>query len=630
MTRCNRPALHAAASALAALACAVTARAQGSQVEATRPPPPEPLFENVTAAIGLNGVPAKDCILADLDGDGFWDLILDRRHCYLSRADAKAPGGRRFIAHDDTGIDFPKVNKVPLDANGAPDRAKAREIEFVPQYLYFADVDNDGDTDAIAGVHSDWQRLDAQQQQWIDVAEADPGVRSAVWLNDGRGRFARGPASGFSSKDAAGPAMALAMVDFDRDGNLDLYEGREYRRYGELFGCGVDRLFRGDGKGGFADVTGQAGLLTVPQPGTDRSSRPSYGVTTGDLDGDGHTDLLQMAYGRQWNYQWRNRGDGTFEEVGKQTGFAGDDVTDGRYPDWVRRPPEQPFRANGNTFDCAVADYDNDGDLDCFLGEIQHEWAGPSSDPSSLLINLGKEQGHRFRRVPIGELLPARSFRGAHWNHGDMHVAFLDYDLDGLQDLLIASGDYPDGQFVRLYRQRSDHGFDEVTGQAGFDWEGAGGVSIGDVDRDGDPDVVVGRSFARLDQPHRDRYMHGIRVNEVGVFLNRAGERSGNHWLNVRLVGKGGGGANRAGIGAWIRVTCGGVTQLRELRAGAGLSNHEDPPEACFGLGKAAKVDRITVRWPDANGSEQSFVDLPVDRFVTLRQGEPEAGLTQR
>ena len=69
---------------------------------------------------------------------------------------------------------------MPLDAKGAPDEAKAKEIEFVPQDPYFADLDNEGDTDVIFGVHSDWQRFDEQHMKWIDVPEADPGVRSAT------------------------------------------------------------------------------------------------------------------------------------------------------------------------------------------------------------------------------------------------------------------------------------------------------------------------------------------------------------------------------------------------------------------------------------------------------------------
>ncbi len=574
-----------------------------------------PLFANVTAEVGLEGVPAKDCILADLDGDGFWDLCLDRRRLYLSRS------GARFELLEEPGIDFPVVRQVPLSAEGRPDQERAREpAPYVPHHLYFADLDNDGAQDAVWGVEAAWQVVGSGG--WTTVEECDPGVRSAVWLGVGGGRFERAPDSPFGGDEACGPAMALAICDFDADGRLDVFEGRQYRQYGMLAHCGVDRLWKGDGKGRFVDVTEAAGLLTVPEPGGPRSSRPTYGVTSADVDNDGRPDLLQLAYGRQWNYLWRNQGDGTFTEIGRSSGFAGDEITHGRYPDWVDREAEAPFRSNGNTFDCAVGDYDNDGDLDLFLGEIAHAWAGEASDLPSLLVNQGAEGGWAFERIPVTELLPSRPSREPQrYNFGDMHVAWLDYDNDTRLDLLIGSGDYPDGQFLRLYRQDEDGGFEEVTREAGFDWEGCGGLSIGDFDRDGDVDVLVGRSFMRLNQAHRDRYMGGIRLNEVGLFQNRLADRNGNHWLNVRLEGKGRGGANRGGIGARVSVTTGELTQIREIRSGSGLANHQDPPEACFGLGSAERVDRLEVRWPDAKGSRQVFEDLEVDRFVTAVQG---------
>ncbi len=570
-------------------------------------------FTNVAAEVGLAGVRAKDAILVDLDGDGFHDLCLDRERFYLSRR------GRKFELLPDPGIEFPEVKIVPLGKDGKPNRAKARKMTYLPQYLYFADLDNDGDQDAVFGVHSTWEWFDRRRGKWITVKECDPGVRSSVWLNDGKGRFHRAKPSGFTAPEAAGPAMALAVVDYDGDGNLDLFEGREYRRYGVLYGCGVDRLYRGDGRGGFTDVTEKAGLLTTPMFGGPRSSRPTYGVTAADWNNDGWPDLLQLSYGRQWNYLWRNDGDGTFTDVGPATGFAGDEITHGRYPAWVRRPPEPPFRANGNTFDCAVGDYDNDGDLDLFLGEIQHAWAGESSDPPSLLENLGAEGGWKFRRHPVTEFLPPRPSRDPkNRNYGDLHVAWLDVDNDTRLDLLIGSGDYPDGQFLRLYRQKADGTFEDLTDLAGFDWEGCGDLSLGDFDRDGDVDILAGRSFMRLSKAHRDKYMGGLSVNEVGLFRNDIGNRSGNHWLNVRLAGRS---ANRSGIGARITVTAGGVTQIREIRAGSGLANHEDPPEACFGLGKAKRVDRLVVRWPDREHSEQVFRDLPADRFLVIEQG---------
>ena len=130
-------------------------------------------------------------------------------------------------------------------------------------------------------------------------------------------------------------------------------------------------------------------------------------------------------------------------------------------------------------------------------------------------------------------------------------------------------------------------------------------------------DILAGRSFMRLNQAHREQFMGGIDVNEVGLFRNDIGNRSGNHWLNVRLVGRK---ANRSGIGARITVTAGGVTQIREIRAGSGLANHQDPPEACFGLGKALVVDRLEVRWPDEKLTRQVFTNLPVDRFLEIDQ----------
>jgi hypothetical protein len=241
------------------------------------------------------------------------------------------------------------------------------------------------------------------------------------------------------------------------------------------------------------------------------------------------------------------------------------------------------------------------------------------------LINQGEAGGWAFKRVPVWDALPKRVFRDEdNYQYADLHVAWGDFDHDGWLDLLLGGGDYPDGQFLRLYRNQGDGSFAEVTEVAGFAWEGCGGLSLGDIDRDGDLDIVAGRSFMRLGQEHRDRYMGGIKTNDIGVFLNDQAARTGNHWLNVRLVGTD---SNRAGIGARITVVAGGRTMIRELRCGSGLGNHADPPEAHFGLGTATKVDSLSVRWPDGKPSVQTLVDLPVDRFVTVTQGQERPSL---
>jgi hypothetical protein len=582
-------------------------------------------FTDVAAEVGLNGQRAKECVFTDLNGDGWWDLVLRRRTVYLS----KRRGGK-FKLVEDHGIEQPEVETIPVADDGKLQRKKAKMGPFVPHYLYFADVDNDGDQDALWGVKSSWEWFDGKT--FRTAAEADHGLRSRVYLNDGDGRFTRGPDSGYTAKDAAGAVMALAIVDVDRDGSLDLFEGREYRRYGVLYGCGVDRLWMGDGRGGFTDGTEAAGLMTVPEPALATSSRPTYGVTHADVDNDGDQDLLALSYGRQWNRQWRNEGDGTFVEVGRETMFAGDAIQHGRYPEWLHevyrkrgqtRRDEAPFRSNGNTFDCAVGDVDNDGDLDLLLGEITHAWAGESSDLSALLVN----QRWAFERKTVDALLPARARRDdRNWNNGDLHTAMADFDNDGRMDLVIASGDYPDGQFLRIYHQQPDGSFVDVTKRMGVTWEGCGSLSLGDFDRDGDVDILMGRSFMRLNKAHRDQHMGGMEVNQVGLLRNDVANRSGNHWLNVRLVGTK---ANRSGIGARIEVTAGKKKWIREIRCGAGLANHQDPPEACFGLGKHDRIDRLVVRWPDAAGTVEVHADLPADRFVVVTQGAEKPALSK-
>ncbi len=599
------------------------------------PPPeqqaePTTWFVNVAKDVGLAEHRAKDCAFTDLNGDGYWDLVLNRQTILLSRENATT-----FAVHESHGIEFPETTVIPLDGDGKaqPDKAKTRP--FVPHYLYFADLDNDGDQDALWGVKTHWEHFDGTA--WSQVAEADHGLRSRVYLNDGGATFSRGPDSGYTATDAAGPIMALAIVDVDGDGRLDLFEGCEYRKYGVLVGCGVDRLWKGDGKAGFTDVTEAAGLMTTPDAGEASSSRPSYGVTHADVDNDGDQDLLALSYGRQWNRQWRNEGDGTFVDVGRETGFAGDAIEHGRYPEATKkfflekygseREDEAPFRSNGNTFDCAVGDVDNDGDLDLLLGEITHSWAGDSSDLSALLRN----EGGSFRRETVDELFPTRPRRGTRgWNNGDLHTAMADFDNDGLLDLVIASGDYPDGQFLRLYHQQKDGTFTDATEEIGLHWEGCGSLSLGDYDRDGDVDILIGRSFARLNQKHRDEFMGGMKINEVGLLQNRVGAHSGNHWLNVRLVGGGDGAANRMGIGARVIVKCGQKTYVREIRCGAGLANHQDPPEACFGLGAADVIDSLTIEWPDAARSKDVYRGLPSDRFVVVTQGARALEVTKR
>jgi hypothetical protein len=513
-------------------------------------------FTDVARELGLAGVPSGRATFVDLDGDGALDVVLDRCHVFLQR-------GGRFEP-----------------APGLP---------WTPSVVLFADFDGDGDMDCFAGMH-----CTPEKKEW-----RDHGRSNAIFLNDGKG--------GWTEIDPRMPRTSVTSacaLDYDRDGILDLFVGSEYVAYGESLRAYPDRLYRGRGDGAFEDVTARAGLLTDDEPGHRRSSKPTYGVAHGDWDGDGWQDLWVCTYGRQWNFLWRNNGDGTFTDVAAATGFDGDADRSGRYPPEARREDEPPFRANGNTFDCAIDDFDNDGDMDCILAEITHWWAGPSSDLTSLLVNQGRGAGNRFERR-AGAFPRARVER---WNQGDIHAGWIDFDNDGLLDALIASSDYPDRQELKLYRQRAGHTFGEPTL---FDWEGAGQISVGDFDNDGDQDILVGRSLARL--PEERAQALGV---SCALFRNDAGRA--NHWLQVVCIGKG---KNRFGIGCRARVTTpDGVTQTREIRCGRGHAGHSDPPVAHFGLGGHLEVARLEVAWQDAAGSISVLERVPADRRIVVAQ----------
>jgi len=502
-----------------------------------------PEFVNVAEEAGLTGVSSGRAVFADLNGDGRLDVVLDRRHVFVQVGDGR----------------FEKAAPLPGPT---------------PDLVLFADYDNDGDQDCFAGFF-----LEPDNPK-----RKDEKGENTLFLRDDETWRAVPLSMPKTSVHAA------CTLDYDRDGRLDLFVGSGYVVYGRSLEAQPDRLYRGDGKGGFRDVTKEVGLRTAPAPGGDGSSRPTYGVTHGDFDGDGRQDLWVCTYGRQWNRLWVWQPEQErFRDVARATGFAGDAITHGRYPAWLKeywkqrfgkeRQDESPFRANGNTFDCAVTDFDNDGDMDCILAEITHAWAGDSSDRTSLLVN---DEG-RFERRPDAF---ARTHEVERWNQGDIHAGWLDYDNDGLLDALIASSDYPDRQELKLYRQKPDHTFEPART---FDWEGAAQISVGDYDRDGDLDILCGRSLNRLPKERRKKL-----GQSCALFRNDTG--NGNHWLQVVCVGRT---ANRDGIGCRIRVTTpDGVTQTRTIRGGLGHAGHNGPYVAHFGLGKHETATRVEVAWP--------------------------------
>ena len=174
--------------------------------------------------------------------------------------------------------------------------------------------------------------------------------------------------------------------------------------------------------------------------------------------------------------------------------------------------------------------------------------------------------------------------------------------------------DNPDGQYLRLFRQLPGGTFLDVTPRAGFGWEGCGSLSIGDHDRDGDLDILVGRSLMRLSAEKREEL-----GSAPALFRNEVGNR--NSWLSLRLVGAGPPhGASGAAIGATVLVTANGVTQTRQVMSSLGHAGHQDAPDLHFGLASARRIDRIEVRWPNRRHSVDVLERVPTRRAFVVRE----------
>jgi len=628
-----KPAARLGALSALVLVLAACAEAEPTEGPAAAPPaickPPFVLpegghFVDATAELGLAGVTGGRVTTADLDGDGLPDLVV---HDFSTKREGLV---KVFMNRGGKLVD-------ETAKSGLLDSRQGSGTGRLGHLTVFGDVDNDGDLDAFEGTY-----LDGKEEA---AAKDD---RSEIRLNDGKGHFTFGPEGDMQATKL--PTTSAAFLDANLDGNLDVFVGTFYAG-NSVQGAG-NYLYQGSGDGAFTDVAGPSGVLRprAQAGGPDREAflagqarRATYGVTACDVDGDGDTDLMVSAYGRQWNELWTNQGDGTFRETGSGTPFAADGET--RFDDnefyrchcqktpgtcpatvpppkvgcenvsWTPGFDDQPARNGGNTFTTVCADVDDDGDMDAYHAEIKHWHIGESSDASQLLRNDGNGT---FSRVPNAESGLSREHTISDWNEGDIVASIFDYDGDGKKDVFVGSSDYPE-TYGLLFHQGADGKFREVARSVGVDHYHAVGVSAADLDGDGDLDLVVATSIARCsgDKKCADK-------GYVKVYRNVVGERR--NLVKVRLVGGGAGKSNRAGIGARVSVRTAKGTMVQEVSGGFGHFGLQNDTVLTFGLGDACTIDEITVRWPNAGRTTQKVVKgLAANTLLEITEGAEAA-----
>jgi hypothetical protein len=298
---------------------------------------------------------------------------------------------------------------------------------------------------------------------------------------------------------------------------------------------------------------------------------------------------------------------------------------------WSPGFSDAPALANGNNFSAACRDMNGDGRIDVFQGTIRHWWAGQSTDPSTLLLNQGSSSDIQLTRVPgtvNGVVYPHIDPQG--WNEGIQQTALVDMNNDGRPDILNGGSDYS-YQYGHLFIQQPDGTYVDKNQAWGLFFPCMDGLAVADYDRDGDLDVIVrGSLFRNCSQAGggwpalpggADPGFAGYAVPEVHIFTNNAGEQA--QWLEIRLRGDGAT-SNTMGIGAKVRVTVGGTTQMQEVQEGHGIgSEMDDPTTVFFGLGNCGAVDSVTVTWPNRSQTVDSWANVPADHYIELRQGDP-------
>jgi hypothetical protein len=539
----------------------------GCAASAPPPPPGPPWFRDVTDEAGLHFVhdagPVGDYFMPQVMGAGcaLFDYDGDGRlDVYLLQSGGPGSASTNRLFHQTADGHFTDVS-----------RGSGLDVAGYCTGVAVGDVNNDGRPDVLVTEYG--------------------GLR--LFLNNGDGTF-RDATAAFGLESGLW-ATSASFLDYDRDGWLDLVvanyvaydpavachdpRGRRDYCHPRQFPASGARLYHNVGGLRFEDVTEAAGLA--------RQRGPALGVVCADLDGDGWPDVL-VANDGQPNHLWMNKHDGTFAEEAVRRGLAFDAM--GGAP------------AN---MGIAVGDVNGDGLPDVFVTHLTEE--------TNTLWVQGPPGLFRDRTVAAG--LGGAGARGTGFG-----TALIDFDHDGALDLAVVNGRVYQGEPApgsalgphwNLYAERNrlfagdgQGGFRDVSDRAPALCGTPGvfrGLAYGDVDGDGAVDLLV----TAVAGPAR-------------LYRNVTADRG--HWLLVRALDPA---LNRDAYGAVVTVEAGGRRWVRWVNPGSSYQCSNDP-RVHFGLGPAAQIDSVRVRWPD--GSEETFPGQAADAVVVLRKGEGRRG----
>jgi enediyne biosynthesis protein E4 len=537
------------------------------------------VFEDITKQAGLDkfhhrsGTAKKESIietpgsgvaLLDYDNDGWLDIYL-LNGSTIAAFKGNEPPPRAMLFHNNHDGTFTDVTDKAGVAN-----------ERWGFGVAVGDYDNNGWPDIyVANYGKNRLYHNNHDGTFTDVAE-----KAGVTL----GGWSTGPTWGDYDHDGLLDLFVPGYVKFDADNPPIAGQGTIPANFCQFRGIAVmcgprglpgerDHLFHNNGDGTFTDVSAKAGV-------SDPDGYYGLAAVFVDVDDDGWVDLA-VANDSTPNFLYRNRHNGTFEEIGYASGFALSE--DGR---------EQASMAIG------VGDYNRDGKVDLFTTTF-------SDDYKTLYRNDG---GGNFSDVTYRAGLGDPTVPFLAWGAG-----FLDFDNDGLLDIFIANGHvYPEvdkqdwgttwAERPQLFRNLDGAKFQEVppaTGSGLADVITARGAAFGDLFNDGHIDVVINN------------------IDSTPALLRNV-VKNENHWLTLKLVG--GPKSPRDAVGAKVFLTAGGVRQRADVFSGGSYGSSSDQ-RVHFGLGSATRAEKIEIQWP--SGVKQQVSVPRVDQIVIVEEGKP-------
>jgi tetratricopeptide (TPR) repeat protein len=489
-------------------------------------------FADVAPSLGLDTFNmAGGVIMDDFDNDGFLDLV-------TSSLDPCMP--LRYFRNEGNGSFTERAAQAGLSK------------QLGGLNLVQVDYNNDG-----------WLDIYVMRGGW------EPAMGKSLLKNNGNGTFTDVTRESGLAIPATSTQTA-AWLDFDNDGNVDLFVGNEFS---------PSQLFHNNGDGTFTDVAHPAGV--------DRSAF-TKGVAAGDYDNDGYPDLYVSNMGEE-NFLYHNNRNGTFTDVARQLHVE--------KPIW--------------SFPVWFFDYDNDGALDLFVAGYSYSLIDVAR--SYLKLPVQTETLKVYRNTGKGSFQDVTEEVGLARVFMPMGSNFGDVDNDGFLDFYLGTGSPSYGALVPnvLFRNHNGKYFVDITASSGTGHLQKGhGIAFGDINNDGDEDIFleVGGGVPG------DRYYNAL-------FKNPG--HSNHHWISLRLVGMK---TNHAAIGARIKLTLengGGSSRLICRSVCSGGSFGASPLQQHIGLGAATRIRSLEVWWPTSN-SRQVFHDLNSDQFLEIREFEKD------